>query len=264
MASSGIASFSVYRDAMIASALRTLRVLQDGQTPTTNDITNGSEALNILLKNWQVQGFVLSLYQQVAIPCVAAQMSYTIGPSGANVTIPRPIRLFDGSFIRQTVSGVVTDTALEILSRQAYQQVTTKAVSGTTNSIYWEPSIYIAPAGGKFQTSPAVGYGTLYLYFPSVDNTFTIYANFQRPVYDMIAAGDEFDVPQEWFLAVKYGLATMLADEYEVPEDRCTRLFKIAEMYQKQLQDWQHDLADTNFAERRQQQEKVNQSEKPR
>jgi len=264
VASSGIASFSVYRDAMIASALRTIRVLQDGMTPTTNDITIGSEALNILLKNWQVQGFILSLYQQIAIPCVAAQASYKIGPSGADVTITRPIRLFDGSFIRKTVSGVVTDTALEMLSRQAYQQVTTKAVSGVTNALFWEPSIYIAPAGGKFQTSPAVGYGTLYLYFPSVDNTYTIYANFQRPVYDMISAGDEFDVPQEWFLAIKYGLSSILADEYEVPEDRCMRVFKMAELYRQQLQDWQHSLADVNFAEQRQQQQAVQEKEKPR
>ena len=264
MASSAIASFSIYRDQMIASSLRTLRVLQDGQTPTTNDITIGSEALNILLKNWQVQGFILSLYQQVAIPCVAAQASYKIGPSGADLAIPRPIRLFDGSFIRQTVGGVVTDTALEILSRQAYQQVTTKAVTGVTNAIFWQPAIDLVPVAGKYYTSPSVGYGTLYLYFPSVDNTYTIYANFQRPVYDMISAGDEFDVPQEWFLAIKYGLSSILADEYEVPEDRCMRVFKMAELYRQQLQDWQHSLADVNFAEQRQQQQAVQEKEKPR
>lgn len=264
MSTSGLASFTITRDAMIAASLRTLRVLQDGMAPTANQINSGAEGLNALLKNWQVQGFILSLYQQIAIPCVAGQNSYTIGPSAANITLPRPIRLFDGSFIRKTVDGVAIDTTLEILPRQAYLQVTTKSVTGITNAIYWEPSIYITPAGGKFQSSPALGYGTLYLYFPSVDNTFTIYANFQRPVYDLISAGDEFDMPQEWLLPIRMGLAAILCDEYEVPEDRCMRLFKMAEMYQQQLMAWQHSLADVNFAEQRQQQEMVQQKEKPR
>jgi hypothetical protein len=40
---------------------------------------------------------------------------------------------------------------------------------------------------------------------------------YQRPFEDFDAAIDEPDFPQEWFDALKYGLATRLAPEYGVP-----------------------------------------------
>ncbi len=264
MASSGTATFTVTRDGMIEASLRTLRVLQSGQTPETTDVNLAAESLNMILKNWQVQGLILTCYQQIEIPCVANQLSYTLGESGADVQIPRPLRMLNGSFIRKTISGVVTDTTLENINRQKYEQVRTKAVSGETAMVYYEPSIYIAPSGALFPTSPSTGWGILYLFYPAVDNTFTIWGNFQRPVYDMTIAGEEFDLPQEWFLALKFGLASVLADEYEVPETRCARLMQMANLYRDQLEQWQNAQNDVNFAIRREQQELVQTKEKPR
>jgi hypothetical protein len=80
----------------------------------------------------------------------------------------------------------------------------------------------------------------------------------------MSNATDEFDLPQEWFLALKFGLAAQLADEYEVPEARCMRLIQTAQMYRGELEQWQKIEGDTNFAGARQQQEKVQLQEKPR
>ena len=97
-----------------------------------------------------------------------------------------------------------------------------------------------------------------------MDNTFTININAQRAVQDMIQTFDEFDLPQEWFLPLKWGLAAQIADEYEVPEDRCTRLMKTAEYYLEQMLQWQHDLNDTNFGEQRQQQERAQDNKEPR
>lgn len=264
MASSGFASFTMSRDGMITASLRKLRVLQEAQQPSFYDLYSGNEAINILLKNWQVQGLTLSLMQQIAIPCVAGQTAYTIGPVDADVIIERPVRLYDGSFIRHTDSGVVTDTTLEIINRQTYEQILAKSVVASTTQIYYFPGIDIAPVGPLYPTSPSIGWGTLYIFNPAVDSSYTIYINTQRAVQDMIDGGDEFDLPQEWFLPLVWGLAAQLADEYEVPEDRCNRLFKWAEYYRNQLQDWQKTLGDTNFGDERQQQEKVFDNEKPR
>ncbi len=265
MASSGTASFTVTRDDIIEASLRVIRVLQSGATANASDINTGAQAVNMLLKNWQAQGLILTCLQQIAIPCVANQMSYTLGESGADVDIPRPLRLYNGTFIRKTISGVVTDTTLENLTRQQYFQTKTKAiVSQPTTGVYYEPSIYITAAPPLYQTSPSTGWGILYLKYPAVDNTYTIYGNFQRPVYDVNIAGDEFDMPQEWFLALKFGLAAQIADEYEVPEARCARLMQTAKFYQDQLEQWQDDQNDTNFGQRREQQELVQTKEKPR
>jgi len=264
MASSGYASFTMSRDGLITASLRKLRVLNEAQQPSYFDLYTGNEAINILLKNWQVQGLILSLMQQIELPCVEGQTAYTLGPVGADLIIERPVRLYDGSFIRQTVDGVATDTPLEIISRQTYNQIVAKSVEAKTNQLYYFPGIDIAPAVPLYPTSPSIGWGTLYIFNPAVDASYTLYINVQRAVQDMINGGDEFDLPQEWFLPLVWGLAQQLADEYEVPEDRCNRLFKWSEYYRQQLQDWQKTLGDTNFAEERQQQERTFASEKPR
>ena len=258
--SSGYASFTLYRDGIITTALRLIRVLQEGQSPTADDIVNCSEALNIMVKNWQVQGLVISLMQQISFPLVANQKTYTIGPVAADFLIERPIRLFDGSFIRVDATNV--DTPLEILSRQAYEQITTKSTTGVTNAIYYFPGIDVASvntgAGILYPTASGIGWGTLYVYYPIPTTGYTLYLNVQRSVQDYLQTFDEMDLPQEWFLPLKWGLAAQIADEYEVPEDRCQRLFKTAEYYLQQLVKWQTDLANTNFAELRQQQARVN------
>ncbi len=258
MASSGLASFTMTRDGMILSALRLLRVLQEDQTLSAYDIYSGNEAVNILLKNWQTRGMILALYQQIAIPMVTNQTSYTLGPVSADVIIERPIQVIDGSFVR---SGS-TDTDLRIISRQEYEQFTSKGTAGSITGVYYKPAIDIAPVPPIYQTSPSIGYGTLFVYLPSINNTQTVYINTRRAVQDMISGGDEFDLPQEWFLPLRWGLAAELADEYEVPEDRCNRITNKAEKLLQEMIDWQRELYDINYGERRQQINRTLASEK--
>jgi hypothetical protein len=234
MASSGQASFTLNRDQLIAASMRTLRVLQDGQTPSVNQITNGSEALNTLITNWQSNGLQLWTYQWLEIPCQVNKYVYTIGPSAADVTNVRPLKLMeDGCFIRNTVGGIQMDTPLIVLSRTDYANFGNKQSQGTTNSIYYQPGI-----DSGLVTSPSVGYGTLYLYCNPTDTTHTIIGNFQRPIYVMNNSTDEFDFPAEWFLALRYGLAEILADEYEVPDGRLLRVREQAEKHHQKVQDW--------------------------
>lgn len=253
MSTSGTDVFSISSDALISAALRVIRVLQDGQTASTNDLTNGREALNLLLKNWQSRGLVISKMGQVTIPCVANQLSYTIGPVGADITSVRPLRVYDGSFIRSSVIGIATDITLENISRQNYEQQKTKAVIGTTGYVYYFPGI---------STSPATGFGTIYLITPAVDNTYTIYLNVQLPVFDITTGANEVDLPKEWQLAVKWGLAAQIADEYEVPEDRIMRLTKTAEYYLSELEQWQNDINSVAYGDDRSRAESYRDAEK--
>lgn len=251
--STGTATFTVDRDSLIKASLRVIWVTdpEGGPAPSATMLSNGAEALNLLLKNWMSQGLILSTYQQLAIPMVAGTQSYTIGPSGAAVTSTRPLRLFDGSFIRNTVTNV--DTPLQILTRQAYLQQTTKTVQGSTTGIYYLPSIDVA--GGV--TNPGTGWGTLFVYFPSADATHTVYANFQRPLYDMSAATDAFDIPVEWQRALKYALAAEIAYEYGLPANTIQLLEAKAEALKRELELWTVDQATAQFGEDRQRQERA-------
>lgn len=241
MSSSGTDTFTVNRDAMTTASLRVLRVIQDGQVPTTQQLNDGAQAMNMLLKNWQSKGLIVSKVGQIVVPCVANQQSYTIGPSGADVTSVRPLMVLDGTFIRKGS----TDTTLRNIKRQEYEQVSAKASAATTNAVYYFPGINIA--GGV--TSPGTGWGTLFLLYPSVDNTYSIYLNTLLPVYDMTSSTNEIDLPKEWFRAIKFGLAADMADEYEVPEDRIARLMAISDKMLMELEMWQKTLVNIAFGE---------------
>lgn len=248
MATSGTATFSIDRNTIIATILRRLRILQDGATATANQISDTAQAINIWLKNVQSQGLIVSQFAQVSFPCQNAKVSYTIGPSGADVTSWRPLRLYDGSFWRKTVSGVVTDTPLQLYSRQQYEQQTTKAATGSISAVYYQPNIDIA--GGL--TSPGTGWGTVYLYLPTTDTTITVYLNVLRPIYDLgSTTTQEIDLPSEWFQAIIWGVAADMADEFEVPEDRLMRLQKKAQFYLEQLGEWNRNVDNVNYGDNR-------------
>ena len=67
MTTSGTSTFSVTRDEIIKSSLRTLGVIGVGETPITEDYTNCSEALNIMIKSWAKKGFPLWVYNSVQV-----------------------------------------------------------------------------------------------------------------------------------------------------------------------------------------------------
>ena len=245
MATTGTDVFTLTRDELISASLRVIRVLQDGQTATANQLSDGSQALNIFLKNLQTRPYplIISKFGQISFTTVANQASYTIGPSGADVTSVRPLRVLPGSFIRTTAT--LTDVTLENISRQAFLQASPKATAGSLTQIYYFPGITIAAN----LSSPGTGWGTLYLLQPVATTAYTINLNVQLPVFDMTSGTNEIDLPKEYFAACKWGLAAELADEYEVPEERCIRLRKIAEMYIDQLTQWQKTTDSTDFGE---------------
>lgn len=245
MPSTGLSAYTVTRDQLITAALKSLRVIAQGGTATTDQLNDGSVSLNLMLKAWATKGLKLWCYQQILVPMVVGKQSYTIGSTGADVTAIRPYRCFEyGNFIRSTVAGTTYDIPLRLISRSEYLQFGAKQSQGVTNSIYYHPGIDIA--GGA--TSPSTGYGTLYVYVTAQDTTRTIYLNAQRPIYDMNTGTDEFDLPAEWFLACKWNLMTQLADDYEVPENRITRVFQMAEKYLNEIVDFSVEEASTTFA----------------
>lgn len=235
MASSGTANFSISRNDLINASLRLLRVLREGDVANARQIEYGVQALQLLIKNMQSNGLALWTYQQIAIPMVGSQTSYTLGPTGADVTTVRPLRLFDGTYIRQVLNGQNFDTQLRNLSRMEYEQFSSKGTLGVPNSVYYFPGIDLANG----LTSPSDGYGTLYVYTTPSDNTRTIYGNFQRPIYDVTSNSVQFDFPQEWFQVIKYNLAVELG--YEISSVDINWLREIrgrANQLNADAQDW--------------------------
>lgn len=227
MATSGTTTFSVTRDDIINAALRACGVLQDGQTASTQQLTDGAQALNLLLKYYATKGWLLWVYEWVPIPLVAAQASYTIGPSGANVTDDRPLRVARG-FIRNLTTNF--DTPMLMLTRQAYDMTTPKDTPGVPNSFYYDPQVV---SGGT-----TVGKGTVYVWPVPTDASYSVYLTVQRHIQDITSGSQQFEVPQEWFLPLKWQLASEIGPEYGVTERSQQRIDGKAEYYLTQVSDF--------------------------
>lgn len=83
MATSGSVDFSRTATQIVRGALRTLGVLGPGITPTDDELQDGLEALNILVKHWQTDGLHLWLHTEAALFLVDGQAEYDL--PGANV-----------------------------------------------------------------------------------------------------------------------------------------------------------------------------------
>lgn len=216
MASTGTAVFTMNRDALINAAYRRLRVLQEGATASATQITSAAETLNVVIKWLQSKGMLLWTYSTLSFPTVGSKTTYTIGPSGADVTANRPLAILEPCLLRLTQGGQNYDTPLTLLNRADYLRLGNKGGSGYPNSLYYDAQFNTATGA----TSASTGYGTLYAYVTPMDNTRTFILNVKRQLFDMTNATDEFDFPAECFKALIWTLAEELADEEEVPLQR--------------------------------------------
>ena len=202
MAVSGTSTFTLTRDEMIKAVLRNLGALGAGEVPETEDYTNVSQAINVMIKSWAKKGLPLWVTQEVSIPLTTTpKATWSLGPSGADVTMAKPMRLLErGNYLRDAKGS---DTELKLLSRQEYDILGRKATASIPNSIYYD---------NQRDT------GTVYIFGVSADITHTLVLQTQRQFLDMVAGTDNFDFPPEWLQAIKWGASAELLTEYPVKE----------------------------------------------
>jgi hypothetical protein len=233
-----INTVSFTRDEIILDALQDLRVIDQTVTTGTlnaNDVSVCARKLNMMLKRWEVKGFMLWLADTILIPMITSKFVYTIGPGG-DVNTYRPLRAREGSFIRQTCSPTTNiDIQLILLSRLEYMQYSNKFAVGIPNSFYYDPQMAPGPLTAY---DPTLSKGVLRIWTAPSDMTRTIYLEVQRPVQDITDSTQTFDLPLEWYDALATGLAAEVADKYEIPEQRIMRLKAEAKEALEYITDW--------------------------
>lgn len=203
MTTSGTYSFTVTRDDIINASLRAIGVLAKGNVADATDLTNAGQALNLILKQWADKGAPLWAIQWVNLTLTAGQTSYTVGPSGDFNLLYRPTRVISAYLRDNTIPTAPQDTTLEIISRQEYETLGDKLSQSITNQIYYDAQLPL---------------GVVYTYNVPVDSTHILYMSVQRPIQDVTNGTDNFDLPQEWFLPLKWALAEELGSEYGISE----------------------------------------------
>lgn len=193
-------TFNMSSDQIVTAALRKLAVLGDGQSPSATQLSNGTQALNAMIKGFIAKGMPL---WAVAEKSLSLTNSRTI-----TLTTDAPLKVTQAILV-DTTSG--NTTPMNPKSHYDYNLLNGNAATGWPINYWYEP---------LNQT------GVLHLW-PTPD-AYSI-ANcqvkivYQRPFADMVAGTDTLDFPQYWLEAVIYGLAYRLAPEYGIPlQDRQT------------------------------------------
>jgi hypothetical protein len=203
MALSGSYNWTLNRDQVITGALRKLGVLASGNSPTTEQTNDASEALNALVKAFQADGMPLWAITSHTWTVTSGTSSYVIG-IGQTLNTVAPLRVIQAFYI-------VEDTAqvpMNVYNRYDFNQLPVNGtqISGVPVNLYYQPTV------------PATDYsGTIKLWPVPNDSTTQITIHYTRPFQDMDGATDNFDFPSYWIQALISNLAWVMAGEYGVP-----------------------------------------------
>lgn len=202
MAVSNSYNISTTRNGIITRAYRILDVIGEGENPTTTQYTEAAEALNDLVKEWAGDGMPLwAIKQSTAITLTASTAAYNIG-IGQTIAQNAPLKIHQ-AWLRDTTTNY--DKPLLIIPRKDYQLLAAKSQTGEPNQLWYNPP-------GNLDTGENIGVITLYVAPDSTTVTNKrLYFSGQYPFMDFDAANDVPDFPQNWFNAIKWGLADQLA-----------------------------------------------------
>ena len=214
MALSGSTDFSYDRDTLIQDAFALIGVGVDGETLQTADTNKGSRALNSLVKSWSIYGPMLWSRKTDSLTLTTDTASYTLGPSGDKV-MDRPIRILQ-AWRRDSNS---LDIPLEIITRSTYNDLSDKTTTGIPSQVYYDRTLtngtlYVWPVPNSTQASE-----------------YTVRFEYHDPFDDLDSATDDFEFTQEWYLALLYNLAAILADFYGLSPTERGMLRRSAKQY---------------------------------
>lgn len=179
---------------LIARSLRLLHQIGSGQDPTSDETTDGLEALNAMMSSWNNEGLLCYARQEESLTLSDGDSSYTIG-SGGDLSTTRPVVIEAAWIVDDDVSYPVR--IIEEAEYAAIQDKTTE--SDWPNRILYRPSMAT---------------GTILVY-PVPNATRTLKLLTRVPIASFSLSTDTVSLPPGWERALAYNLALEIAPEYE-------------------------------------------------
>lgn len=216
MATSGSTTWELTRNQIISAALRKLAVLAKGQAADSEDLSNGTEALNGVLARMMVNhGMPLWARKEYTFGLTASTSTYRIGV-GQTINTPFPLKINQAILVDTTSNSQIE---MIIGSIYDYHRLGNIASTGQPINLYY---------------TPQVNYGDIVVW-PTPDTSAAtnkdIKIIYQRPFEDFVSATDTPDFPKEWHQAIIYDLAVALAPEYGLPLNDRRVLIEETKMY---------------------------------
>lgn len=191
---------------LISTALKLNGKLGQGEALTSNDATDGLNALNSMLDSWWNER--LSVYQilRETHTLTISDRDYTIG-SGGNINTTRPVKITNAFITSNSI-----DYPMEIIDVKAYDGLSAKTIeSDIPHYLYYQPSYPL---------------GIIYLYpTPSAANVLNFDSWKQLQSFSTLTTA--LSLPPGYQRALEYNLAVELCPLFGMPSPSPT-VMKIA------------------------------------
>lgn len=221
------ASNTPYR--AITLGLQDAGVLAFGVTPSSELLAECMGRLNDIIAFYGTQGIKLWLQQDVAVPLVASQASYTFMPGG-DVDVTRPLRILPEAYYLDSDDN---KRPLTMLAKMEYVRLSNVVQTGPISQFFVD----------KLQDRLTVYF---WLVPDATAATGTAHLIVQHPASRFTSLTEELEFPQEWFLALRWALADEMSTGQPLPvQQRCKMN---ADAYRVALENWDVEDADVRFA----------------
>ena len=244
MAVSGVITWNPTRNDILYRALRIVNAYGTGETPTAEDISNGQEASNALMKSWQSEGIRIFTTEQYTRLVPTASLVdgtdsevYECRLSHTSSTDDKPITgdtyatywfkssgtsaawAADTSYtsnndfamptgtigiMKATIREAEKDHDLQIVSYENYLDIADKVTTGRPYQI-----------SVLWDLTPRA-----YLYPRPDKTTYTIDIYLEKLIDDFTSQSETAAIPREWINALIFGLAYELSYEYPVTYEK--------------------------------------------
>lgn len=214
-------------DRLIRMAYEDAGLLETGNDPSSEQIAGGIQRINDLINLWQTQGLKLWTYEDVSVTLVQGQGTYSFMPSG-DVNMTKPLRGLQAYYLESGGNRI----PLTVLSWDDYMRLSQINQEGGINS-YFVNKLYDRLEVFFWQIPDATA------------ATGTGHVLLQKQVTNFVGVTDTTMFPQEWFIALRWGLADdICTGQPQVIMDRCQSR---ANAYRVALEDWDVEDAPVTF-----------------
>lgn len=182
------------RNEIIERALRIVGALELGEPMSAEQVAQGSQALNEMVKAWETERVFLWTLKNLSFSTVAGTASYAgsaLDTSNSSIIGIDAAYYYNGS----------TEEDLEVISWVEYQKIIDKAVQDIPRLVAVLPNA-----------------NTITAYFwPTPAAIYTIKLSAVCRLKDFDSSSSTGDFPSRFTRALVYGLAYDLSDEYSLP-----------------------------------------------
>ncbi len=186
---------------IITEALEILGVLAEDESPSSAQTTSSLRTLNNLIKMWSADTQIFA-QNEYTLDLVASTNTYSLGVSNVGYI---PNKVLNATIINSTTDQEIP---LNPLTQEEWYSLTDKTTEAKVTQYY-------------FKRNPSGVSSDLYVWPTPSDTTYDINLWLQYPLRDVTVGTDDVYFTPEWYLALSYGLAYLLAPKYGIhPAER--------------------------------------------